>query len=109
VEIFRPLLTPHLFRNMPGQIVSERYQPGHTAGNGASDNGVPLQKQVKMRNGSIGAREAESHIPTLKNQGKSDCGVKIISILEARSDIPVEALSTKYSCMSPVVALKIHH
>lgn len=47
---------------------------------------------------SIGHREAESHIPTLKNQGKSDCGVSIISILDAKSDIPIDTLSQDHSC-----------
>jgi hypothetical protein len=75
----------------------ERQQPvpaAHEKSNGTAT------KQARVRGSSIGAREAESHIPTLKNQGKSDCGVRIVSILEAKSDIPVESLSAQYSCES---------
>ena len=63
--------------------------PQHDGTNGTSSTKGPS----RVRGGSIGQREAESHVPTLKNQGKSDCAVKIIGILESEKDIPVEELS----------------
>jgi len=80
---------------MPGQTIVESRQP--TVAHHENANGLAA-KQARIRGASIGQREAESHIPTLKNQGKSDCGVSIVSILEAKSDIPVESLSAQYSC-----------
>jgi hypothetical protein len=47
----------------------------------------------RRRHGSIGQREAESHVPTLKNQGKSDCAVQIIGITDVKAGIPTEELS----------------
>jgi hypothetical protein len=64
--------------------------------NGA--NGIPTHSKKKSadfrrRHGSIGQREAESHVPTLKNQGKSDCAVQIIGITDVKAGIPTDELS----------------
>ncbi|KAF2395651.1 hypothetical protein EJ06DRAFT_266508 [Trichodelitschia bisporula] len=53
----------------------------------------PSPPTARLRAGSIGQREAESHVPTLKNQGKSDCAVQIIGIHDAHTGIPVADLS----------------
>ncbi|KAF2668333.1 hypothetical protein BT63DRAFT_440515 [Microthyrium microscopicum] len=57
----------------------------------ATSNG--LAKKGRIRHGSVGQREAEAHVPTLKNQGKSDCAVRIIGITEVKAGIPTEKLS----------------
>lgn len=47
------------------------------------------------------AQTPTAHIPTLKGVGKSDCEVKIVSILECESEIPPEAFVDKNSRMCP--------
>jgi hypothetical protein len=44
------------------------------------------------RNGSSANEQTKAHVPTLKALGKSDCEVKIISILECENLVPIEAL-----------------
>ena len=69
---------------MAVSTVVERQQP------------VPItmeQKQAapaRVRGSSIGAREAESHIPTLKNQGKSDwlLGLANLNGVDINRDFP---------------------
>jgi hypothetical protein len=45
----------------------------------------------RLRAGSV-KEQAESHVPTLKGVGKSDCEVKIVSILECENLVPIDAL-----------------
>jgi hypothetical protein len=42
---------------------------------------------------------AESHVPTLKGLGKSDCIVKIVSIADSESLVPVDAILDGKTCM----------
>lgn len=58
---------------------------------------LPRRSQSIVRGGSyrIGntaKEQGEAHVPTLKGLGKSDCEVKIVSILECESLVPVDAL-----------------
>lgn len=84
-----------------------------TAMNGTSR--VPFRQKEKSteekrrRNASIGQREAESHVPTLKNQGKSDCAVRIIAITDVKAGIPTDELSKSKngSCMLSYAATLI--
>ena len=43
------------------------------------------------------AQTPTAHKPTLKGVGKSDCEVKIVSVSECESDIPLEAFADKNS------------
>jgi hypothetical protein len=45
----------------------------------------------RLRAGSV-KEQAESHVPTLKGVGKSDCEVKIVSILDCENLVPIDAL-----------------
>jgi hypothetical protein len=51
------------------------------------------------RAGSTAEEQAEAHVPTLKGLGKSDCEVKIVSILECESLVPVDVLHDHSSSM----------
>ncbi|KAE9371801.1 hypothetical protein N431DRAFT_467959 [Stipitochalara longipes BDJ] len=51
------------------------------------------------RGGSSVNEQTKAHVPTLKGLGKSDCEVKIVSILESESLVPVEALLDKSSTL----------
>jgi hypothetical protein len=53
---------------------------------------MALQAEVVTRTGNpipaIELKEAESHVPTLKNEGKSDCTIWIIGITDVKHEIP---------------------
>ena len=55
-------------------------------------------KPSRVRQGSLGQKEAEAHVPRLKNQGKSDCVVRIIGIHDVHTGIPVDDLSASNAC-----------
>jgi hypothetical protein len=60
---------------------------------------LSITRRGHHRNGSSANEQTKAHVPTLKGLGKSDCEVKIVSILECESLIPVGALFDHSSCM----------
>ncbi|KAF2839220.1 hypothetical protein M501DRAFT_992192 [Patellaria atrata CBS 101060] len=60
-----------------------------------ANGATKISKPAHFRNGSIGQKEAESHVPTLKGVSRSDCEVKIISIAECETDLDLVYLSAK--------------
>jgi hypothetical protein len=55
-------------------------------------------RQEHRRNASSANEQTKAHVPTLKGLGKSDCEVKIVTILECESLVPVDALLDHSSC-----------
>lgn len=70
--------------------------------NGHHNGDQTIQKLGRIRAGSLGHKQAESHAPTLKNQGKSDCTVRIVGISECETDIPIDSLSQEDDGMATV-------
>jgi hypothetical protein len=63
---------------------------------------LSINRGGRHRSGSPAKEQAKAHIPTLKGLGKSECEVKIVSILECESLVPLDALLDHSSCKSTV-------
>ena len=60
---------------------------------------IELMPQYESRSdhAELEAQTPTAHKPTLKGVGKSDCEVKIVSVSECESEIPLDAFADKNS------------
>jgi hypothetical protein len=66
---------------------------------------VSITRRAHHRRGSVANEQTNAHVPTLKGLGKSDCEVKIVSVLECETLVPVDALLDRSSCMPTLLNL----
>ena len=55
------------------------------------------QYETRSDQAELEAQTPTAHKPTLKGVGKSDCEVKIVSVSECESEIPLDAFADKNS------------
>jgi hypothetical protein len=62
-------------------------------------SGRPTTQKRHGLSGSSVENQVEAHVPTLKGLGKSDCEVKIISILECETVVSENGVIKPSSCV----------
>jgi hypothetical protein len=68
---------------------------------------LSITRHSHRRTNSSANEQTKAHVPTLKGLGKSDCEVKIVSILECESRVPVDILLDQSCGMSTPSASKL--